>query len=348
MAVETYADISAALSQSFETELYHQFNREATFLAELPARPASDKTLSWDVEFTAGADADAVQEGSDVASGEMTTDKPVPASLGTALYRTAFALSDSEIKKAALSNGSAEALIDILGDRVFTKAARLASKINKDLFTGTGTNGGGFANIIGLYTAAAASGSYAGIDPGTYTEWKSVVLGNGGTARALTVGLLDQAEEQLFAQCGRSPNFIMTASGVRRSYSNLFEQVRRVVSDGMGSLRMNAGASEYFYAGVPVQRDKDAPAGKLIMGVSDFMGIEFLPPLGMDKDTVIAKQKMLQGTTGKPGERTTGTSIPFEITPLAKTGNSVKFMLSVELQFKIRRRNAFVVIEDIA
>lgn len=348
MATELYADIAAALSQEFDSDLYHQFNREATFLAQLPSKPADDKTLSFGVEFTAGSDADAVAEGSDVAGGEMTTDKPVPGTLSTALYRTAFALSDSEIKKAALSNGSAAALIDILGDRVFTKAARLASKINKDLFAGTGTNGGGFTNIIGLDTACAASGSYAGIDPGTYTEWASGVLANGGTPRALTVGLLDQAEELLFQQCGRKPNFIMTTSGVRRSYANLFEQVRRVVSDGMGSMQMNAGASEYFYAGIPVQRDKDATSGRLYMGVSEFMGIEFLPPLGMDKDTVIAKQKMLQGTTGKPGERVTGTSIPFEITPLAKTGNSVKFMLSVELQFKIRRRNAFVVIKDIA
>jgi len=348
VAVETYADIAAGLSQTFEQELYHQFNREATFLSTLAAKPASDKTLSWGVEFTAGADADAVAEGSDVAAGEMTTDKPVPAVLPTALYRTAFALSDSEIKKAAISMGSPDALVDILGDRIFTKAARLASKINKDLFAGTGTNGGGFQNIIGIYTAAAASGIYAGIDPTTYTEWKSNVLGNGGTPRALTVGLLDQAEELLFTACGRSPSFVMTSAGVRRSYSNLFEQVRRVVSDGMGSMSMNAGASEYFYAGVPVQRDKDATSGKLIMGVGDFLGIEFLPPLGMDKDTVEKKMRMLQGSIGKPGDRLTGTSIPFEITPLAKNGNSVKFMLSVELQLKIRRRNCFVVIEDIA
>lgn len=348
MAIEVFSDIAAAISQEFETELYHQFNREATFLAQVPSKPAEDKTLSFSVEFTAGSDADAVAEGSDVSAGEMTTDKPVPATLQTGLYRTAFALSDSEIKKAALSNGSAAALIDILGDRVFTKAARLASKINKDLFAGTGTNLGGYNNIIGMDSVVAATGSYAGIDPATYTEWASGVLANGGTPRALTVGLLDQAEELLFLQCGRKPNFIMTTSGVRRSYSNLFEQVRRVVSDGMGSLSMNAGASEFFYAGIPVQRDKDCTSGCLYMGVSDFMGIEFLPPLGMDRDTVVAKQKTLQGTTGKPGERVTGTSIPFEITPLAKTGNSVKFMMSLELQFKIRRRNAFVKIKDIA
>lgn len=347
--IEAYADIAAALSTTFERDLYQQFNREATLLSILPAKPASDKTLSWDVEFTAGADAGAVDEGSDVADTEMATDKAVPAQLPTALYRSAIWLTDSEIKKASISLGSPEALVDILGERIMGAGTKLASRINKDLFSGTGTSAGGKPNIIGLLGGAlAASGQYASIDPATYPEWKTPVLANGGTSRPLTVGILDQAEEQLFLQCGRSPNFIITTAGVRRTYSGLFESVRRVVSDGMGAMRMNAGNTELFYQGHPVLRDKDAVASTLIMGVSDYLGIEFLPPLGMDKNTVVAKMKMLQGTNGTPGERLTGTSIPFEITPLAKNGNSVKFMLTLELQFKVRRRNAFVVVSDIS
>jgi hypothetical protein len=349
MAMEAYADVAAALSQTFEKELYQQFNREATFLSIIPAKPATDKTLSWDVEFTGLADAGAVLEGSDVDTSEMATDKAVPATLPTALYRSAIWLTDSEIKKAAISMGSPDALIDILGERILGAGSKLASRINKDLFSGTGTNGAGAPNIIGMLGGAvSASGVYAGIDPATYVEWKSPLIANGGSGRPLTVDLLNQAEEQLFLQCGRSPDFIMTTSAVRRGYSSIFETVRRVVSDGMGGMRMNAGATELFYQGQPVIRDKDAVAGSLIMGVSDFLGVEFLPPLGMDKNSVVAKMATLQGTNGTPGARLTGTSIPFEITPLAKNGNSVKFMMTLELQLKVRRRNAFVVISDIA
>jgi hypothetical protein len=352
VTLESYSDIAAALSQTFDRDLYHQFNREATFLSLLEARPATDKTLSWDVEFTgSGTTPGAVAEGSDVAAGEFNTDKPVPASLPTGLYRAAFHMSDSEIKKARISGGSPEALVNILGDRMLTKGAYLASIINQDLFSGTGTSTlgvGGQPNIIGLYGGAiAASGIYANINQATFSEWASTVLANGGVSRPLSVGLLDQAEEQLFLKCGRSPNFIMTTAGVRRKYSGLFEEVRRIVGDGMGNMSRNAGSKELFYQGEPVRRDKDAPTGKLIMGCAEFMRVEFLPPLDLDEEGVRKKMAMLQGTTGDPGARLTGTSIPFEITPLAKNGNSVKFMLSLELQLKILRRNAFVVINDI-
>jgi len=349
MALETYADIAAALSQSFERELFHQFNRTAAFAASLPARPAQDKTLSFDVEFTAGTAPDAVAEGSDVQESEFTTDKPVPASLNTGLYRTAFKMSDSEIKKARISGGSPDALVNILGDRMLTKAARLAQKINTDLWTGTGLGGGGDPAIVGIYGGAvAASGLYANINPATYPEWASTVLGNSGILRPLTVQLLDQAEEQLFIKCGRSPDLIWTGAAVRRAYSSLFTEVTRVVNDGMGTLNRNAGSGEMFYQGQPVRRDKDHPAAKMILGVSDFLKVEFLPPMDIPEEDVTKKMAQLQGTTGNPGAVVTATAIPYEITPLAKTGNSVKFMLSLELQLKITRRNAFVVIEDIA
>lgn len=350
MALENLAAIANALSQTFADPLYHQMNREAATLSRLEARPGRGKNCAWDVEFSGSGSADTVAEGSDVAEGEFTTDVPVPATLSWGLYRAAFKLSETEVKAAASSIGTPEALVDIVGDRVLLKGASLASKINQDLFAGDGTDGSGNPNVVGFYGGALGnSGSYAGIDRTTYTEWKATVLANGAVPRALTMDLLAQAEEQLFQKCGRSPLWILTSSGVRRKYSNLFEEVRRVATDGRGALQYNAGASDLFYQGAPILRDKDATAGKLIMAAAEPM-IEFLPPLGSNPEQIMKRMQQLSGTNGQglPGARATGTSIPFEIVPLAKTGNSIKFMLSCEIAMKVFRPNAYVVIEDIS
>ncbi len=346
MALEVLSDISAALSQTFERDLYHQFNRTATLLSQIEARPTTTgKTIAWDVEVTgSGTQATVVAEGSDVAAGEYQTDKPLPATLSHGIYRTAFQLSETELKVAAISMGSPEALVDLLGDRMLTKMASLASLINQDLFTGTGTSGGN-PNIIGLYGGACdASTTYATIIPGTYTEWQSTVLGNSSVDRPLTVDLLNQAEEQIFRKCGRRPDFIMTSTGVRRKYQGLFEEIRRLQG---GPYNLGVEGDPAFM-GIPVQRDKDAPSKKLIMGCSEFLRIRFLPPLGNDIDTTLRRMRMLQGSNGQPAQRVTGTAIPVGIQPAGKTGANIKFWMDLELQLQVLRRNAFAVITDIS
>jgi hypothetical protein len=350
VALENLAAVAGALAQTFAEPLYHQMNREATMLARMEAKPGRGKNCAWDVEFSGSGTADSVAEGSDVAEGEFTTDVPVPATLSWALYRAAFKLSETEVKAAASSIGTPEALVDILGDRLLLKGQQLASKINVDAFLGDGTDGSGNNTLVGFYGGALDdAGTYANINRATYTEWKSTVLANGAVPRALTIDLLNQAEEQLFQKCGRSPLWLMGSSGVRRKYSGLFEEVRRLSTDGRGPLRYEAGATELFYQGAPVLRDKDAPSGKLIMAAAEPV-IEFLPALGADREGIMKRMQMLSGGNGggTPGTRATATSIPFEIIPLAKTGNSIKFALSVEICMKITRPNAFVVIEDIS
>lgn len=351
MALENLAAIAAALSQTFQDPLFHQMNREATCLSKLDAKPGRGKNCAWDVEFSgSGAGADTVAEGSDVADGEMTTDVPVPATLSWGLYRAAFKLSETEVKAAASSLGTPEALVDLLGDRLLLKGAQLASKINSDVFLGDGTDGSGNPTIVGFHGGACDdTGTYANINRATYAEWKATVLANGAVPRALTMDLLAQAEEQLFLKCGRSPLWIMTSAGVRRKYGNLFESVRRLSTDGRGPLSVEAGATDMFYQGAPIYRDKDAPTGKMIIAAAEPV-VEFLPAIGADREGIVKRMQMLTGTNGQglPGTRATATSIPFEITPLAKTGASIKFSLSVELAMKVVRPNAYVVIEDIS
>lgn len=347
--LESYSDIAAALGTKFRPQLFEQFNRSATALSLIRAVVARSKVPSWDVEFTDGPDAAAFAEGSDVAAGEYGTDQPVPATLGWAKYRAPFMLSDSEIKQAMRGIGSPEELEDILGHRMLGRAGRLASLANRDLFTGDGTDGSGNPTIVGFYGGAlAATGTYATIARGTYAEWAGGVLANGGTPRALTIDLMNQAEELIYRACGMPVDFVMGSTGIFRKYKGLFENQRRLVTPGPSSQTFQAGATNLQFEDALVRRDKDASAGKLIMGVQDFLEVQFLPPLGETRDTVQSKMAQLQGSTGGPNPRITATAIPYEITPLAKTGNNVKFNLSLELQLCVLRCNAFVVIEDIS
>lgn len=343
--IEVYSDVAAALGTRFQRDLYHQFNRNATTLALVPARPATNKVPAWDVTFTDGAAPAAFAEGSDVQTSEFGADKNVPATLGWGMYRAPFALSDSEVMQAMQGIGSPEALEDILGERMLTRAAYLAAKINQDLFVGDGSDGSGNPTLVGFYGGGlAATGSYAGIDRGTYPEHATTVLANGGVPRPLTADLLNQAEAQLFTKCGRNHDFMMTSVGVRRKYKGLFETAVQWRTPDTQNI---PGVTDPEYGNVPVKRDKDASAGKLIMGVREFLEVQFLPGLG-GRDTVMEQMRTLQGINGNPGATPTATSIPFFITPLAKTGNSVKFNLWIQLQLCIRRCNAFVVIEDIS
>lgn len=348
---ENLSDVAAALAQTFQGALYHQMNREAATLARLEGEVGKGKNCSWDTEFTGTTGtADAVAEGSDVPDTEYGTDIPVPATLAWSEYRTSFALTEVELIAAQESKGTPEELVNILGDRILLRSQLLAQKINQDLYSGTGTSGGGHPNIVGFHGGAlAASGTYANINPATYTEWVSTVLANGGVPRALTLDLLAQAEEQLFRTCGRSPLKLLTSTGVRRKYAGLFQEIQRVVTGGPAPVRYDPvpGENEYFYQGAQVCRDRDAPSGKIIM-----LGMEpkvrFMPPLGRDKNTVEAQIRALAGGTGGPDARITGSMVPFQITPLAKTGTSVKFMLTARPQLVTFRRNAYVVISDIS
>lgn len=347
MALEDYADIAAALGTAHEAELYHQFNRTAETLSLITAKPANNKVPSWDVEFTAGTGPAAYAEGSDINESELDTDKPENATLGWGLYRTGFKLSQTEIQAARASQGSPEALADILGDRLLTRGARLASLVNTDLFTGDGTDGSGNPTLVGLLGGALdATGLYGGLNRATYSEWAGNVLANGGVPRALTPDLLAQAEELVYRKTNRKFDFLVGSTGVRRKYRGIFETVIRTPSDGGGAYDIKG--SDVFYDGQPVRRDKDCPSGTLIMGIRDFLLIRFLPPLGQENDTVMSRMAMLQGSAGRPADRVTATAIPYQITPLSKTGNNVKFMLDLTLQLMVFRCNAFVVIKDIA
>jgi hypothetical protein len=343
MADQTLSTVSSALSQLYAPKLVSQFNRLSVLTAALPKKVGKGKNVAWDVHFSAGTAA-SYSDGADVSTYDVDT--PVAATLSWGLYRTSFSVSGLAQAAAASSVGSAAELMALIETNAATKGMKLASTLNADFFTGTSA-------IVGLESAVAGSGTYAGVVPGTYSEWVSSELANGGVSRALTKSLLDNLEEDIYEACGMAPDLIVTTPAIARKYESLLDANSRwvvptgdisAVQSGNGArsvLNDHSGFTGLAYKGIPIFRDRNCPAGKLFMLNRSFIDIEVLPQPGTNTATV-EKAKELAGEWGA-----NALGMLARIEAMAKTGDSDKFTMKVYCQMAVRRRNAHGILKDI-
>jgi hypothetical protein len=121
--------------------------------------------------------------------------------------------------------------------------------------------GSSFREITGLESIIASSGTLYNIDPSAEPEWTAEVSSNGGTARALSEGLMIQMADRIRTRGGKT-TVIFQSLGVRRSYFNLLSQTRSTVNQqdfkgGFTGLAFTTDNGE-----IPVVADVDAPLGK--------------------------------------------------------------------------------------
>lgn len=121
--------------------------------------------------------------------------------------------------------------------------------------------GSSFREITGLESIIASSGTLYNIDPSAEPEWTAEVSANGGTARALSEGLMIQMADRIRTRGGKT-TVIFQSLGVRRSYFNLLSQTRSTVNQqefkgGFTGLAFTTDNGE-----IPVVADVDAPIGK--------------------------------------------------------------------------------------
>lgn len=361
MAIDNLAAISNALSTTFAPNIVRAFNREAVLAKLLPVRDdggqGDAKQVAWDVSFS-GASAAAFAEGADVQVSDFAQDVDVPATLPWGLYRSSFALTNLEITAAARSLKNAEVLGNMVLHRLMGSITKLASVINADLWSGTGTSGGGNPNIVGFvgssYNGALiTSGSYATLSVGTYPEWASNLLTNGGTARPLTFALLSQLERNIYVNSGRRPNCIVTSPGVLSKYESLFETQKRYNSNEggavdryVGSIQSGMGGMEtnLSWRDIPIFRDRNAPTGTLLMLNLDDLAMKFLPfPASSDGVTQTAVN-----LPSSNGASPTPTPLLAHIYPLARTGDAQKFSVVIYMQLAVQRTNSQGILGDIS
>lgn len=351
MAADNLAAINSALAQTFAPTLVRAWNRK-TFLLEnmrviAGGGQGAGKNVGWDVEFS-GATADAFAEGSDVSGGEFSADPIVPATLNWGMYRSAFSLTNLEMNVAYANPGNATELEKILEERFFGAATKITSRINQDIIAGTGTSGGN-PTIVGLIPALAATGTYAGINKATYTEWAGNVSANGGVDRALTSGILASAEQLAFTASGTSPELIVATPGLYTKYESLFQATQRTVTDGASPGGVSYGTQGatvgLSWRGKPVQRDKDMTAKTLIGVHPDGVELRILPWAPMPQGVNLGTMGQLLSSNG---DQTRALGSFLKIYPLAVTGSAVKFAVEIYCQLKVRRPNEHFLIQDLS
>lgn len=343
MAQVTLSAVTAALSQNFAPRLARNMNRHAFTASLLRKQEGAGKNVAWDAQFS-GASAAVFADGADASTYDSDVD--VPATLSWGLYRSSFNVSGFA-QAAASSSQTPEDLLDLVMDKADGSAAKLLSVINGAIFSGDGTSNA----ILGLNTGLAATGTYAGIDRGTYTEWAANVNANSGTARPLTKELMDTMEKTIAKASGVSPNCIITTYEVGLKYEGLFDSAAKYQGSPT-DLAVLAGVDQStavpeamvrnllgFYKGIPVFRDKDCTAGTMYFLNLNEVKLRFLPKV-KSMTSVIASPQALKGNDKDSGLFAT-------LESLAHTGDADKFSVLIYPQLQIRKRNAHGKLSDI-
>jgi len=162
-------------------------------------------------------------------------------------YAAAVTLSGLEM----LQNSGKEQIIDLLEGRVMIAEKQLQNRINGDLYLdGTGNSG---KNITGLAAAvpdAPTSGTYGGIDRGTWTFWRSQKFSgvtDGGAA--VSAANIQQYMTQLAVKLVRGTDkadLIIADNNYYSLYVNSLQAIQKVSDPQMAGAGF---ASLKFYGG---------------------------------------------------------------------------------------------------
>lgn len=145
--------------------------------------------------------------------------------------------------------------------------------------------------ITGLGAIIANSGVLYNINPATEPEWTSELDSNGGTARALSEGLMLRLVDRIRARGGKT-TAILTDDGSFRAYWALLSQLRGFQNTtkfdgGYTGLSFHAGDQD-----IPVVSDYDAPLGVMhLLNEDDITFYRDEDIHWLDRDGTILKQK---------------------------------------------------------
>ncbi|HEV8490712.1 MAG TPA: phage major capsid protein, partial [Candidatus Angelobacter sp.] len=166
-------------------------------------------------------------------------------------YASAISISGLEM----IQNSGKEAIIDLLDGRMNVAEAQLANRIGSDIYLdGTGNAG---KNITGLGAAVPdnpATGTYGGIDRGTWQFWRSKTfsgLVDGGSAVSATniLGYMDALAVQLVRGTDK-PDLITSDNNFYRFFLQSMQAIQRVTSDGGDMAGAGFTSLKYFGAGM--------------------------------------------------------------------------------------------------
>lgn len=363
MAATTLSDVSAALSLMLRPKITNQINNVAVLPYLLPIVKGEGKSLNWTAKFSGATDAVASAEGAARSSSDADDEIPVLASLNWATYDKTSSVTDLA-QAAAGSNFNPESIQaigkDLLLGLVTDQTARIAKGIARDMYAGN--PGASPVQLAGSALAIDSSGTFAGIDPTTYTEWAAVE--NTAALASISFALIQDFLTDIYDACGYLPEFITCPSAVFNAVKGLYvdyeaHAVREIsLSSGGGArgdeprvVKLSAGMRAVEVDQVPFVLDRHATAGTMYAYHTDYVRIHQLDPMQSILDGgAEAINDLFSRLAGRviqlpraqvEGMMARNTGLRPHIKLLGDRGLSKEAVTAVFAQVEWKRRNAF-------
>lgn len=347
MAVMGLSDISSVLNLIFGAAITEQFRRDTILPNILPVKQEANGTCLWDVKIAARTTAGPRAQGADASGSDYSSDTKVQASLTWAHYE-AFASITGTADRIAKANGRAGGQ-DILGQELQDAADELSVKISQHCYSGNVGNSP--VEVEGLARAVDSTGTYAGLAQGTYADWAS-----GENTHALASISKDAIRTKLLRpfkdNTGKRPPLVLCPGNVYDAVVGLFEESARIfvttVQTPMGPVDIGKmGFQGVMLDGVPFLEDRHCTANTMYAIDPAYTELVQVPPAwtSMDPGQLQGLLKMLTGKEVavdeiKAAMKAATSRLSAQVNALAKTGDSTKLQLVLDLQLRVRRRNA--------
>lgn len=332
---QTLALITTALAQKYRPQVTRQINRRSILLRILPIRQSDTaKNVAWDVEAD-GAYAENFSDGADAA--DFGSDAVSPATLNFGLMRSNFRVTD-QARAAARTVNNPEAMSNLLMRNAVNAVAKLTSRANAQLYTGTGSSN----QIAGLKQVVLRDdNTYAAIDRtvGDNAYWRSNVIDVGGAA--LTLARLRTAiGDTIYSASGEQPTVAMCPPTVFNYIGGLYDSNRRyqtetsrTIATPRGNVVLDASVGVIDVEGCTFIKDKDAPATEIQFLNLDTLSVEYV--------NLVPDEMMPEALIERDADDGFG-PIPLGmyLKRIATLGASSRFSLQSYLQLACTRPNA--------
>lgn len=200
-------------------------------------------------------------------------------------YSASISISGAEESK---NRGEAK-LISLLESKARQAEMSLRKTMSTDIY-GDGTTNSS-KSFTGLAALISASASVGGIDPSTYTWWKSAT----GTSSSFAANGLDTMRT-VINSCtfgADAPDAMFTTQTIFEYYEDYCEGIKRSVSD---ETTAKMGYTNLVYKGVPMYFDRSCTSGKIyvlnsnyidfaVMSDKDMITTNFVKPENQDART---------------------------------------------------------------
>lgn len=304
------------LAQEYRGDVVRQINRRTATLKMLRVVRGEGKNIAWAPEFD-GSLAENYAEGADATN--FAADGQASAFLSWALYRSNIHVTKLAMDGAATSN-SPEGNRQLWARHLINASAKLAAKINLEVFAGAGTG----TTMAGLSVAINSGNTYATIDRTSvspdYSGFNSSVI-DPGADTAVTFALLRDDLRKIYEASGSTPDMAVCSPAVFNKVGALFDATRRQfdsVRGANGPVKLEFGFQALEVDGTVFFRDKDCTAKTIYYINSDHLEIQYLPSAD--------QQRLIDAAGGEIVADDGFGSVPLgmEYEMLAKTGPAEK------------------------